>query len=143
MLAMGEQGYLEATRRILETAAVVRSGLAAVPELRVLGEPLWIIAFASPSLDIYKVMDALTRRGWSLNGLHKPPAVHIALTLRHTQPGVAERFVVDVQEAVAHVKAHPDEAGGMAPVYGLAGSLPLRGVVGDLLRRYMDVLYKV
>ena len=31
----------------------------------------------------------------------------------------------------------------MAPVYGMAGTLPFRGVVADMLRRYMDLLYKV
>jgi hypothetical protein len=32
--------------------------------------------------------------------------------------------------------------GSLAPVYGLAGSLPLRGVVNDLLARYVDLLYR-
>ncbi|GIK57903.1 MAG: hypothetical protein BroJett015_35660 [Chloroflexota bacterium] len=41
------------------------------------------------------------------------------------------------------VKSQPQAEGGMAPVYGMAATLPLRGVVGELLRRYMDVLYKV
>jgi hypothetical protein len=31
----------------------------------------------------------------------------------------------------------------MAPVYGLAASLPLRGVVSDILERYVDTLYKL
>jgi hypothetical protein len=31
----------------------------------------------------------------------------------------------------------------MAPVYGLANSLPVQGVVTDLLERYLDVLYEV
>ena len=39
--------------------------------------------------------------------------------------------------------ADPQASGGMAPVYGLAGTLPLRGVVSDLLKRYVDALYKV
>jgi sphinganine-1-phosphate aldolase len=30
----------------------------------------------------------------------------------------------------------------MAPVYGMAASLPFRGVISDLLRRYLDVVYK-
>jgi hypothetical protein len=30
----------------------------------------------------------------------------------------------------------------MAPVYGLAATLPVRSVVGDLLEIYMDALYK-
>lgn len=142
LVSVGEQGYLDATGRILETAAAIRRGIAAIPELRVLGDPLWVIAFASETLDIYRVMDFMGERRWSLNGLHRPPAVHIAVTLRHTQPGVAERFVADLRDAVAHVKANPKARGGMAPVYGLAASLPLRGVVGDLLRRYIDLLYK-
>ena len=108
-----------------------------------LGDPLWIIAFTSPTLDIYKILDYLTARHWSLNGLHKPAAVHLCITQRHTQPGVAERFLTDLRAAVEHVQAHPKEPGGMTPVYGMAGTLPFRGMVGDMLKRYMDVLYKV
>jgi hypothetical protein len=65
------------------------------------------------------------------------------VTLPHTQPGIAERFLADLRDAVAHVRAHPAEKGGMAPVYGMAGTLPFRGLVGDMMKRYMDLLYKV
>lgn len=143
LVATGAQGYLQAAQRILETAATIRRGIEAIPELRVLGDPLWIIAFTSPTLDIYKILDYLTARHWSLNGLHQPAAVHFCITQRHTQPGVAERFLADLRAAVEHVQAHPKESGGMAPVYGMAGTLPFRGLVGDMLKRYMDVLYKV
>ena len=85
----------------------------------------------------------MTKRGWSLNGLHKPPAVHICVTLRHAQPGVAERFVDDLRASVAQVRADPNMKGGMAPVYGLAATVPFRGLVSELLKRYMDLLYKV
>jgi hypothetical protein len=143
MVATGEQGYLEATKKILETATQIKLGIEAIPDLHVLGDPLWVIAFASESVDIYRVMDFMSERGWSLNGLYKPPCVHICVTLRHTQPGVAERFVTDLRMAVAYVKANPQAKGGMAPVYGLAANIPLRGMVGELLKRYMDLLYKV
>jgi sphinganine-1-phosphate aldolase len=143
MTAIGEQGYRDATKRVLETAAAIRKGIESIPELRVLGDPLWVIAFQSPTVDIYRVLDAMKARGWNLNGLHKPPAVHLCVTLRHTQPGVADRFSADLRAAVEHVKAHPNEAGGMAPMYGTAATLPFRGVVDDMLRRFMDVLYKV
>lgn len=143
LLSIGEEGYLQATRAILETAAKIKNGIRAIPELKILGDPLWVIAFASDTLNIYQVMEQMAKRGWSLNGLHKPSAVHIAITQRHTVPGVAERFVNDLRAAVEYVKMHPEEKGEMAPVYGLAANLPLRGVVSDLLKRYMDVLYKV
>ncbi len=143
MLRMGEKGYLEATKRILETARKIREGIESIPGLKVLGDPLWIIAFASDEFDIYRVMEKMAERGWSLNGLQNPPAVHIAVTLRHTIPGVAERFIEDLKAAVEEVKARPSEKGQIAPIYGMAASLPFRGMVKELLKRYLDLLYSV
>lgn len=143
MLAMGQDGYLEATRRLLETASVIKSGIQAIPELYLLGDPLWVLAFGSDELNVYQVMDQMIKSNWSLNPLQKPAAVHIALTLRHTQAGVAEKFIHDLRQAVNYVKAHPQEAGGSAPVYGMAATIPLRGLVREMLRRFADILYKV
>jgi glutamate/tyrosine decarboxylase-like PLP-dependent enzyme len=142
MVALGEDGYVEATRRILETAVFIKKAIRGIPDLHILGDPLWVIAFTSDTVGIYQVMEQMGHRGWSLNGLHKPSAVHLAITLRHTQPGVAERFVRDLEEAVAYVKAHPDEMGSTAPVYGMAATIPMRGMVGELLERYIDALYE-
>jgi glutamate/tyrosine decarboxylase-like PLP-dependent enzyme len=142
MVSIGEQGYLDATRRILEAAARIKEGIAALPELRVIGDPLFNVAFASDALDVYRVMDAMSERGWSLNGLHRPPCLHICVTLRHAEPGVAERFVADLGAAVAEVRDQPPREGGLAPVYGLAASLPDRGVVAGFLKAYMDLWYK-
>jgi glutamate/tyrosine decarboxylase-like PLP-dependent enzyme len=143
MVTMGEDGYMSASQRILETAAVIRKGIKTMPDLYILGDPLWVIAFASESVDIYRVMEAMMASGWSLNGLHKPGCVHLCVTLRHTQPGVAERFLIDLAKAVKDVKNQPEKTGRMAPVYGMAATLPFRGMVTDLLKRYIDLLYKV
>jgi len=143
LVSMGEQGYRDATSRILATAQLIRRWIEQTPDLVVLGDPLFVIAFASPTLDIYRVLDQMTRSGWSLNGLHHPPAVHLCVTLRHAAPGVAQRFMDDLHAAIAHVKAHPAEKGGMAPVYGMAATMPLHGVVNELLKRVIDLMYKV
>ncbi|MHC4204542.1 MAG: pyridoxal phosphate-dependent decarboxylase family protein [Planctomycetota bacterium] len=143
MVAIGQQGYTQAARKIMQTASAIKKGIEKIPDLQVMGEPLWVIAFCSETLDIYKVMDYMTAKGWSLNGLHKPACLHLCVTLRHTQPGVAERFVHDMKEAVEYVKANPETKGGMAPVYGMAATLPVPSVVEDLLERYVDLLYKV
>jgi hypothetical protein len=94
------------------------------------------------TVDVYRVLEQMTRRGWSLNGLHMPPAVHICVTLRHTQPGVAERFLADLRASVEEVVAQPAAGEGMAPVYGLAATIPFRGMVRDLLKKYLDLLYR-
>lgn len=143
LLSTGRQGYLDAARRILETGARIRAAVEAVPDLYVLGDPLWVIAFSSDSVDIYRVMEFMARRGWNLNGLYAPPAVHLCVTLRHTQPGVVERFQEDLSWATAQAREQPPGEEGLAPVYGMAARIPLRGMVADLLKRYYDLLYRV
>lgn len=143
MVTLGEEGYREAARKILETAAEIKEGISKIAELRLLGDSLFVIAFTSESLDIFRILDFMASRKWSLNGLLKPSAVHLCVTLRHARPGLAKQFIEDLRAAVDHVRAHPEAQGGMAPIYGLAASLPLRGVVSDLLKKYLDVLYRV
>ncbi len=140
---MGETGYLKSTEAILKTADTIKVAIEGIDELKVLGNPLWVIAFGSDQLNIYEVMEKMGQRGWSLNGLYRPACVHLCVTLPHTQEGVAERFIEDLKAAVAEVKEAPGEAATMAPIYGMAAALPARGMVGELLKRYMDKLYQV
>ena len=143
MLSMGETGYMESVQKILKAAETIKKGIGKINELRVMGNPLWVIAIESKQLDIYKVMDQMTEKGWNLNGLHKPVCIHICVTLQHTRKNVAEQFLSDIKNAVAYVKENPSDSGGMAPMYGMAASLPFRGMVRDLLKKYMDMYYKV
>ncbi|MCP5495256.1 MAG: aminotransferase class V-fold PLP-dependent enzyme [Leptospiraceae bacterium] len=143
MVNIGEKGYMANAKKILETANKIKNEIKTIPDLFVLGDPLFNVSFSSHTIDIYKVMESMTHKNWSLNGLHKPSCVHICVTLRHAQEGVAERFITDLRESVAYVKAHPSEKGEMAPVYGMAATIPDRTAVADLLDMYMDLLYKI
>ncbi len=144
MTALGERGYMACARRILETASEIKKGIRDIPGLYILGEPLWNVAFASDEVNIYKVMHHMTGKNWSLNGLQAPAAVHICTTLRHTAPGVAERFIDDLKEAVAHVKAHPGASEGeIGALYGLSANIEFKGMVEDLVGQYIDMLYTV
>ncbi len=144
MVAIGEKGYMEIAKKILETGAKIKKGIGEIPELYVLGDPLWDIAFGSDTVDIYKVMDYMGVLKWSLNGLQMPPAVHICLTHRHTQTGLAEKFLQDLKTAVDQVKANPDkETDGVGRLYGMSAQIPIKGVMDAFLKRYMDLLYKL
>jgi glutamate/tyrosine decarboxylase-like PLP-dependent enzyme len=142
MVTIGEDGYLEATRRVLAAGARVRDGIRDIPGLRVLGDPLWVIAFAAEEVDIYDVLDRMAKRGWSLNGLQSPPAVHICVTLRHTREGVVERFLAHLRECVDEAR-HGSSGGFSTPVYGMAAAPETRQDVDGILRTYCDVLYRV
>ncbi len=145
LVSYGEQGYLDATRKILDAVAIMKQGIAEIPDLKLMGQPIGVFAFTSTndSLNIYQVLDQLSARGWSLTGLQRPAGIHVSPTLRHTEPGVAERFAADLKEAVAFVRENPDFMGGMAPIYGLAATIPDRSLVHGMLQQVMDVYYRV
>ena len=143
MVSVGEEGYMENTRHILEAATRIKKGVAEIPGLEVIGDPLFVIAFRSPELDIYQVLEAMSERGWNLNGLYKPACVHLCTTLRHAQPGVAERFLDDLRECAAYVAENPSAGGRMAPLYGMANTIPDRGVIAETLKGYMDGWYRL
>ena len=142
MVAFGEEGYLAATKKILEAGEVIRKGIDDMPQLEVIGNPLWVIAFTSDSLDVYGISDQMGQRGWSLNGLQRPAAAHICVTLRHTQPGVADRFVSDLRDSVEALAGMPGAEGVMAPIYGMTGAVDTRATVEELLGRYADLMFK-
>jgi sphinganine-1-phosphate aldolase len=143
MISMGEDGYLQAARRIMETATWIKTEIKKIPDLQVLGDPTFVVAFASDSLNIYQVLEYMTQKGWGLNGLHLPPSVHLCVTLRHTQDGVKERLIEDLKEAVEYVKENPQASEGIGPVYGMASTPDLRGMVTEVLNWYLDKQFEV
>ncbi len=142
LVTIGEEGYLKAAKSILTAVDTMKRGIAEIPELKVLGETFAVFSFASDELNMYEVLDQMSARKWALTGLQHPAAIHLSATLRHAQPGVAERFVSDLKESVAHVRANPGAEGGMAPIYGMAAAIPDKTIVHDMLRSVMDIYYK-
>lgn len=143
LVSMGESGYLEAARRILETTDWLKQEMRRISELDIIGDPLFMVAFKSDDFNIYQIMEYMSDRNWGLNGLHLPPSVHLCVTLRHTQPGVKEKFLEDLKTAVAYVKKHPEASEGMGPIYGLASTVETRGLVKEVFNWVMDLLYQV
>jgi len=143
MISMGESGYLEAAQRILKTTDWLKREMREISDIQVIGDPLFMVAFQSDTLDVYKIMEYLTERNWGLNGLQLPPSIHICVTLRHTEEGIKERFLEDLKAAVDYVKEHPEASQGMGPIYGMAASIETRGLVKSVFNWVMDLLYKV
>lgn len=79
-------GYLESCRSIVTTARTIANYITtSIPELYVLGSPpASVVAFASkhPQVDALEVGDGMAKRGWHLNAISGPSAVHIACTVR-------------------------------------------------------------
>ncbi|PON54957.1 Pyridoxal phosphate-dependent decarboxylase [Trema orientale] len=138
MMSLGEKGYLENTKQIMDVSKRIQKGIKEIPELFIVGRPdMTIIAIGSDIVDIFEVNDIMTSKGWHLNALQRPNSIHICVTLQHVP--VVEDFLGDLRESVNKVKENPGPiSGGLAPIYGAAGRIPDRAMVQDLLVNYMD-----
>lgn len=144
LMHIGEAGYVEATRKIVTTTRSIISGMENIPGIRVIGKPkAMVFAIDSADFDVLRLSDALKERGWSLNTLQFPASIHLCVTLVHTKPGVADKFVKDVKECVSKIMKDPKaKATGQAAFYGLAATIPDRSIVQEICRGYINLSYR-
>lgn len=145
MRAMGEDGYLDVARVIMDTTRRLREGVEAVEGLRVIGEPdMSVFAFTSDEVDIYAVGDQLDARGWHMDRQIKPACLHLMVTPVHTD--VVEPFLADLRAAVDEVRGNPElSTQGQAAMYGMMANLPdgEDAQVQDFVLGLLDGLYEV
>lgn len=142
MVTIGEAGYLDIARRIFDTGAEIRAAVEALPELAVVGDPTFCIAWrsAADEIDVYHVNDGLKDRGWRMNSLQLPPALHFCVTLPNTEPGVAKAFAADLAAAVEYARAAegPPRSGA---IYG-GGTPDGNAQVSEMLAGVLDAWYE-
>lgn len=127
----GESGYRELAARTMQAFDTLRDGVAAIPELYVMGVPSGpLLAYGSrdPKVNIYAVGDQMDAKGWQVNRLQIPDGLHAMVTASHL--AVVDEYLRDLRDAVATVKANPKLAQeGSAATYGMISHIPLRGMV--------------
>ena len=156
-MAQGENGYIDACHKIVGTAKTIESEIrenaALSADLEVIGKPLVsVVAFTSKTLNVYNIADSMSDRGWHLNALQNPPAIHIAVTIPTVS--AVDRFTSDLTSVVeaekekervmiaeGNTKKGPP-SGDAAALYGVAGSLPDKSIVVQLAGGFLDTLYK-
>lgn len=143
LLGMGEDGYLERAEGAWAVAEGLRAGIDAIDGLRVLGSPMSTIVTwtaTDPAVNVYAVADQLQEKGWGVDRQQLPASVHCTCNAANRQ--ALPLYLQDLQEAVAHVRAHPDLAReGDAAVYGLMARVPLRGMVESAVLDVMEQMY--
>lgn len=144
MVSLGEEGYLLEARRIMDVADAIQAGVAAIPEIRILGKPTFCMAFVSDVVDIYHVNDYLASKGWRMNGVQNPRGFHFCITRPQTVGGIAERFLADLKDGVAYARTPPPGPPRSGAAYGGGGAEPvppelIRGLIFDRL----DEMYEL
>nr|HNN40136.1 aminotransferase class V-fold PLP-dependent enzyme [Microthrixaceae bacterium] len=142
MVSLGREGYRDYARQIFDTAEQMRQTVLGHPELRLMGQPTFVLSFTSDEFDIYLVNDFMRLRGWRFNGQQYPNAIHIAVTRPQTLPGVTDRFAADLAEAVVYAREATErgEAAASGAIYGgVAGGMTdeadefIRMIMSDMM----------
>lgn len=143
MMFYGRDGYVQATKRIVETQLYLEQELRQIEGIRICGKPeACVVAVDSVEFDIYRLSDAMAKKGWSLNALQFPSSIHLCVTYLHTVEGVAKRFVDDVREIVAEIRQNPQAiTAGSAAIYGMSQSIPDRSMVGEIAAMFLETIY--
>ncbi|XP_034464268.1 sphingosine-1-phosphate lyase 1 isoform X1 [Hippoglossus hippoglossus] len=143
MMHIGENGYIDATKKIISTARKIKTEICKINGVFVFGDPeVSVVAIGSDVFDIFRLSNALTLKGWNLNTLQYPSSIHICCTVLHTKGEVADNFIREVKEQVAIIMKNPKEkTTGMGAIYGMAQSIPDRSMVTEISQGFLDCLY--
>lgn len=137
---LGEDGYLQKVKGILDTTQRLMDGIRAIPGMKILGKPHGsVFAWNSDSVDVYALGDAMEAKGWKLDRQQKPPALHCMVTPAHA--AVTDAFLADLRTCVASLKAGEPAPEGSAAMYGMVGMVPKETADGFLLD-FLDGLYE-
>jgi sphinganine-1-phosphate aldolase len=143
LASLGRAGYLRIGADILRTADAIKAAVRAQPELDLIGDSLFNVAFRSDEVDIFHVNDSLAADGWRMNGLQRPPALHFCVTRPNTQPGVAEAFAADLANAVKYAKEPPSPVPQSGAMYGAGGRTPDPERIVAGVMSYLDAVHEV
>mmetsp|Transcript_21233 Transcript_21233/g.36243 ORF Transcript_21233/g.36243 Transcript_21233/m.36243 type:complete len:270 (-) Transcript_21233:803-1612(-) len=140
MMSIGEEGYQERVKAIVEACRQLASGIANMEDLEVCGQqlPTLSVAFTSDTLDIYRIADHMKDKNWSINSMQNPPCLDFIMTL-NTVPKI-DQFLADLGTAVKLTRKEgaDGKSMGSAKIYGAVGKMP-SGPAGEMLKAFTDM----
>jgi glutamate/tyrosine decarboxylase-like PLP-dependent enzyme len=102
---IGDDGYLELARQVLDGVARLVDGIEAIVPLRVVAPPdSTLVAFAADdACDVFTIADAMVREGWwvqpQLSFRGQPATIHLSLSA--ATAGLVDEFLGALGKAVA------------------------------------------
>jgi sphinganine-1-phosphate aldolase len=106
MRFLGRDGYAAHARLTLDAARKIQSAVRKIDGLAVTGNPLLPIFSirSTGSVDIFRLGDALSAKGWHLDRQLEPASLHLSVSFGNV-PFVDE-FIADLNVAVRQVSGH-------------------------------------
>ena len=144
LVLMGKEGYKSAAKDIYTATQTIVEGIRKdIPEIQVVGDPLFLLAFTSSELDVYLINDALKERGWRMNALQLPAGLHFCLTRPNTKDNVVDQYLKDLKESVAYAKEKKGEAARSGAMYGFSGTPKGNATLSFVMSGYLDAMHEL
>ncbi len=100
---LGVEGYVRTADTLMQAIDRYRAGVAAIPGLKVLGDPdLAIVAVIAEGFDIFQVAEGLQTRGWLPGLLQRPRALHRMMSMLHARS--MEAYLSDLSDVTRQVR---------------------------------------
>ncbi len=143
MNTLGIDGYLKLAKDVMDATDKLIQGIEEISELYIIGKPVMsVFSFTSEIIDIYNLGDLLDKKGWHLDRIQFPNALHMMVNPHHAS--IVDKFLNDLRDAVKDVVKHPREStDGDAAIYGMIASLPDREKVKDYIINFLKSQYKI
>jgi len=114
---LGDDGYLEMARRLLDGARRLTAGIGRIDGLELLGRPDFSVAAAkSDGVNVFQIADEMKARGWEMQPQfafgNSPPNIHFLLT--PVNAGNVDAMLADLEEAVEAARRNKSEDLGAA-----------------------------
>jgi len=140
---LGMDGYLKLAKIVMDASEKLIEGINQISELYILGKPVMsVFSFTSDKIDIYQLGDRMDKKGWHLDRIQFPNALHMMVNPHHAE--IVETFLKDLRETVTDVVENPGvSTDGDAAIYGMVASLPDRNKVKDYIINFLKSQYKI
>jgi len=107
---IGDAGYLEIARQVLDATRRIAEGVEQIPELRLLGQPdMNLVAFTSDTVSVFHIIDEMKQLSWYVQpqlALHGSKE-NIHLSINPASVHWVDDLIADLKICVAKAKAMP------------------------------------
>lgn len=146
MRSIGYDGYVNRCREIITLTRKLEKITRKIPGLVVIPTELQTLCFYSDKYNIFKFLAAMAEKGWHLQALQYPSAIHLGVTYTHVLRG--QEFIDDFTKDMSQVGEMLNQVGDGTDLgkdacafYGSTQEIPDRSIVEELSIEYWNAYY--
>lgn len=105
---LGEEGFLETTRKALGAANLLRAHIAGHNDLELIGDSrLALVGYRSNRHEAGQILGGMMERGWFSAFVSDPKGVHVMFSPKHIE--TVDTYIEDLTEVLAKLDAGADQ----------------------------------